>query len=280
MKPNRLDDIFQVYRGIPIICGLYIGMDFSSTVERLKELYNYRNYHYYDYPADLIYNMGIDVDFEMFEESKNVKSILLSFSKSTNRNDVIFLKNYLSEKYYYKRSDEFIQRDAGGKILSYMIDIYNEYYYFTIYSKEDSTLAVQFRAAIEDESIYDAINIICSNRRFDENFIYNYSCENLFTSIIDNVETFLCINKLLSNNNCENYFIGLSTFYKYGGDTQDARFNELRRKYDTFLDGVRDYMTMCNFKYKNESDILIDIDNASNQFLNLWNTPGSVFPTY
>ena len=280
MKPNRLDDLFQVYRGIPIICGLYIGMDFFSAVERVKELYNYRIYHYYDYPADLIYKMGIDVEFEMFEESKSVKSILLSFSKSTNGNDVIFLKHYLSEKYYYKRCDEFIQRDASGKILSYMIDIYSEYYYFTIYSKEDSTLVIQFRAAVENESIYDAINIICSNRKIDEDFIDNVSCENLFASIIDDVGGFLCINKLLSNNNCENFFNGIYTFYKYGSDTQDARFNELRRKYDSFFDCVRDYITMCKNIYKDESDILIDIDNASNQFLNLWNTPGPVFSTY
>jgi len=279
MKPNRLDDIFQIYRGIPIICGLYIGMDFSSTAERLKELYNYRIYHYYDYPADLIYKMGIDIDLEMFEESKSVKSILLSFSKNKNGNDVIFLKRYLSEKYYYRRCDEFIQRDAGGKILSYMIDIYNEYYYFTIFSKEDSTLAVQFRAAVEDESIYDAINIICYNGRIGDDFIENLSYKNLFTSIIDDIEGLLCIHKLLSNNNYKKYFNGLYTFYKYGSDTQDARFNELRRKYDTFFDCVRDYITMCKYECKDESDILIDIDNTNSQFLNLWNTPDSVFPT-
>ena len=38
MKPNRLDNIFQVKGGIPILAGFYIGMDDDEVQERIDNL--------------------------------------------------------------------------------------------------------------------------------------------------------------------------------------------------------------------------------------------------
>ena len=38
MKPNKLDDIFQVKGGIPFLAGFYIGMGEEQVKERIEEL--------------------------------------------------------------------------------------------------------------------------------------------------------------------------------------------------------------------------------------------------
>lgn len=52
MDLNRLDEIFQTLRGVPVIGGLYIGMDEDKASELSMELSGYKTEHSCEYPAD------------------------------------------------------------------------------------------------------------------------------------------------------------------------------------------------------------------------------------
>ena len=45
MKPNRLDDIFQLQDGIPVIGGMYLGMKEERAKEIVAELEEYKKEH-------------------------------------------------------------------------------------------------------------------------------------------------------------------------------------------------------------------------------------------
>lgn len=170
MRPNRLDDLFQIKGGIPIICGLYIGMDKYDAEEILYELEEDKKEHSYDYPADLIYEMQIKFVCEYFPDSENVKSISLSFTSIGTSRDVEFIRKYMQEKYYHEREDEFLQKNADGIIMGYMIDLYNDFYRYSIYSSDDDAMTICVSATSSDEFIYHAFNTI-SRRSNVKNFI-------------------------------------------------------------------------------------------------------------
>ena len=94
MGANRLDDIFQVEHGIPVIAGLYIGMAGYEAEEILEELKDYKIEHSYEYPADLIYQMKIDFDCEYFSYSETVRTINLTFSGRGSKRDINFITKY------------------------------------------------------------------------------------------------------------------------------------------------------------------------------------------
>lgn len=170
MKPNRLDDIFQVKNGIPIIAGLFIGMDGYEAEEILEELTYYTVRHSYEYPADLIYQMKIDFGYELFMDSETVKTISITFAGKGTTRDVSFIKDYIQNKYYHERVDEYLQKDAEGNILGYMIEIYNDYYQFTICSKDEGVMAIFLRATCSESDYYDAFNIVSEQTNL-KNFI-------------------------------------------------------------------------------------------------------------
>ena len=163
MEAHRFDDIFQIKGGVPIIAGLYIGMDNEEASPILEELLGNRFEHSFEYPADLIYELQITVQYFLFPHSDKINRIVLYIPRKIDNEDVDIMKRYLSQKYYNERVDEMIQKDSSGKYLAYMIDIYNEFYHFTLYSGEKDRMIVELKAAKEDEDIYNAINIISQN---------------------------------------------------------------------------------------------------------------------
>jgi len=163
MKANRLDDIFQVKNGIPIIAGLYIGMEGYEAEEKLEELKEYKSNHSYEYPADLIFQMQIDFACEYFSYSETVRTISIAFSGKGSTRDVNFITKYIKEKYYNERVDEFLQKDSDGEILSYLIDIFNDYYHFTICSKDNGVMSISLIAGSSDYEVYQSINLIVEN---------------------------------------------------------------------------------------------------------------------
>lgn len=168
MDANRLDDIFQVKHGIPVIAGLYIGMASSEAEEILEELKDYKIEHSYEYPADLIYHMKIDFDCEYFSYSETVRTINLTFAGQGSKRDLNFITKYIKEKYYHERVDEYLQKDADGEILSYMIDIYNDFYHFTICSKDDGIMSIYLRAGSTDYEVYQSINTVSEDEELKE----------------------------------------------------------------------------------------------------------------
>ena len=168
MKPNRLDDIFQVKCGIPLIAGFFIGMDEYEAEDRLEELKLYTVEHSYDYPADLIYQMKIKFGYELFPNSEYVNSISVTFADKATTRDVNFIKHYIQKKYYHERIDEYLQKDADGNILGYMIDIYNDFYQFTICSKDEGVMAVHLRATCSETDYYHAFNIVSKNKNIKQ----------------------------------------------------------------------------------------------------------------
>ena len=170
MKPNRLDDIFQVKNGIPIIAGLFIGMDGYEAEDKLEELKCYKVKHSYEYPADLIFQMKIEFDYELFTDSETVKTISVTFADKATTRDVHFIKDYIQKKYYHERVDEYLQKDAEGNILGYMIEIYNDFYQFTICSKDEGVMAVYLRATCSESEFYYAFNIVSKKSNL-KNFI-------------------------------------------------------------------------------------------------------------
>ena len=81
MKAARIDDIFQVKCGVPIIADFYIGMEEDKAAELLEELTEYKTHHSCEYPADLIYNNKISFRYELFKESNRINMIEVSFPK-------------------------------------------------------------------------------------------------------------------------------------------------------------------------------------------------------
>lgn len=163
MDANRLDDIFQVEHGIPVIAGLYIGMAGYEAEEMLEELKDYKINHSYEYPADLIYQMKIDFECEYFSDSETVRTINLTFSGKGSKRDINFITKYIKEKYYHERVDEYLQKDADGEILAYMIDIYNNFYHYTICSKDNGVMSIYLKAGSSDYAVYESINTISEN---------------------------------------------------------------------------------------------------------------------
>lgn len=172
MKPNRLDEIFQVKGGIPVIAGLYIGMDEEEAEDKLEELKCYTAEHSYEYPADLIYHFGINFEYGIFRDEDKVKSIKVLLPYDLSKHLSIDFKEYLCEKYYHERVDEILQKGTKNKMLGFMIDIYNDYYHFTLTSEENDMVAILLRATIDEPKVYEAFNTISQNDDLKE-FIRN-----------------------------------------------------------------------------------------------------------
>lgn len=416
MKPNRLDEIFQVKCGIPVIASLFIGMDKDEAEDKLEELKCYTVEHCYEYPADLIYQMKITFGYELFPDSECVKAISVTFADKWSTRDVNFIKNYIQEKYYHERVDEYLQKDADGTILGYMIDIYNVYYQFTICSKDDGVMAVYLKATCSEVDYYHAFNIVSKNNnmkqfikqslylldkdatspeRIEEIMpiryglpsflgcflgavlslglssgkledlddyeyagipmkedygisyeytldelnrvieielsipddsdgvrpIYNYLRKNMiirdeefdvkteddgshdkikgymqneYISVVlfepiysdggythlsisvrneDNIRLFYAMQTIFYHEGIFSFFDGLDRFYEGKSDTQDARFNELRKKYNSFEEAFNDHIDIILYKNDAEYYYHIDFRREKDLFSVEWNNP-------
>ena len=159
MKPNRLDDVFQLIGGVPIIAGFYIGMEEEKAKELLEELTSYRTEHCYDYPADFIYKYKLLFQFSLFPESDKVNSITVIFPKINACQIFDNLKEYFSEKFFHVETKENIEKDEDNNIIGFEIELFEYFYQYSLKSK-DNKLFVEIKAKLEFDEMYCAINTI------------------------------------------------------------------------------------------------------------------------
>ena len=172
MKPNRLDDIFQVKCGVPIIAGFYIGMEEDKASELMTDLTDYKIYHSCEYPADLIYQHKISFKYESFNDSYKVSSIEVAFPKGVrNEMQLENVKQYISEKYFNVDSKEYIIRDDQNEIVNYEVTYFEFFYQYTI-TTDFKELKIIISAKLLSSDIYCAINTISQNCDLS-NFIRN-----------------------------------------------------------------------------------------------------------
>lgn len=136
MKPNRLDDIFQVRCGVPIIAGLYIGMEKDKAEKLLNKLTDYKTYHSYEYPADLIFQKQISFECDFCQYSSLVSSIRVIFPFECTTQDYASVKKYFSEKYYHEKQREEIKTGTKENILKLNFVLSNDYYEYALFNKD------------------------------------------------------------------------------------------------------------------------------------------------
>ena len=113
MKPEELDEIFQIEGGVPIIAGLYIGMDEEQAEEKTDELNSYKTEKSPDYP--LISSLSITFEYDLFEDENVVKRIRLILPQECSKNDSDFIFDYLSKITYTR---------INSLIITFIITIY------------------------------------------------------------------------------------------------------------------------------------------------------------
>lgn len=159
MKESRLDDVFQVKGGVPIIAGLYIGMDKEKAEELLEELQSYRTEHHYDYPADFIYTYKPSFKYGLFEGSDKVNSIEVIIPRLNACQIFENLKEYFSMKFFHVDEKENIEKDEEGDIIGFEIELFEFFYKYTLKTL-DNKLHIEIKAKLISEDIYCAINTI------------------------------------------------------------------------------------------------------------------------
>lgn len=175
MKANRLDDIFQVKCGVPIIAGFYIGMEEDKAEELLGELTDYKTHHSGEYPADLIYNLKVSFRYELFQDSSGiVKYIEVKFPRGRWLDRFEEIKQYFSEKYYHIEISSKIEKDENDEITSFRIELYDLLYQYTIYSS-GLKLMFELKAKHISSEIYCAVNTITQDKELKE-FIEKSIC--------------------------------------------------------------------------------------------------------
>ena len=162
MKPNRLDDVFQVKGGIPIVAGLYIGMEKDEAEELLDELSSYRTKHAYDYPADFIYTFKLSFKYDLFKESDKVNCITVIFPRINAIKFFVNLKEYFSNKFYHLDIRENIEKDTDGNIIGFEIELFETFFQYTI-KTTGNKLIVEIKAKLISDDIYCAIHTISQN---------------------------------------------------------------------------------------------------------------------
>lgn len=160
MKSNRLDDIFQVIGGVPIIAELYIGMDKDEAEGRTAELNSYKTYGSPDYP--LIHEYSISFEYDLFENEGVVKSIRLVFSQECSKNDSNFILDYLSKKIYHERIHKNIESNTNNRLLYLNVEIANYYYSCSFYNK-DGHFVIQLTGTFAYPELYKAFYLVGNN---------------------------------------------------------------------------------------------------------------------
>ncbi len=426
MTIERLDEIFQLKSAVPIIAGMYIGMDEESAAEKLDELISYKRDHSGEYPADLIYTLGLSFEYELFDNEPIVRVIRVIFPKEFSNADFQAVKNYLIKKYYHEKTHEDMEKDFDGNLLKAKTTIYNYYYQFAIQNREDEFviqitgivlyphlyktfylmatkpelksfiqkslffcptrddkdkdldrlfpvhngfplicgqfLGLQVNSAFEAEEMMGSIikdpNMLIENVdyrgisfeaivewdcRIDQIFMrissedvdialkimhhlkerllvetanYNIqydedgklcnmdvSMENEFISVkfkspysvissvegieisIESVkkdcgELYEALYDMLNDSTHYGYFKAAKEFYKDGNDTHDAKFNELRKRFETYKEGVEEFIAWHEGLAHDMGGYLASEEEADRErFLSMWNTPGAELPT-
>lgn len=159
MKPNRLDDVFQVRNGVPIIGGLYIGMEEEKAEELLEELSSYRTEHSFDYPADFIYKYKLSFQYKLFQDSDKVNSITVVLPRLNACLIFDNLKEYFSQKYLNVEIKENLEKNDEGNLIGFEIELSELFYKYTIKSS-GKKLLVEIKAKLISDDIYCAINTI------------------------------------------------------------------------------------------------------------------------
>lgn len=161
MKPNKIDDIFQVRCGVPIIAGLYIGMDEDKAEELLEELTDCKTYHSYEYPADLIFQKQISFECDFEQYSSFVSSIRVIFPVECTTQDYPSAKKYFSEKYYHEKQREEIETDTEGNLLNLTFVLWNDYYEYALFNKEGKFI-IQI-TGLKRSHIHSSFYIVATN---------------------------------------------------------------------------------------------------------------------
>ncbi len=159
MDLNRLDEIFQTLRGVPVIGGLYIGMDEDKASELSMELSGYKTGHSCEYPADLIYQYKISFCYSCFKDSYSVSAIDVTIPKGDWFNQIDELKDYFSNRFYHKEDSYNSNMDENGRILDFSISQSDNLYSLLIFSN-GKKLTVSLKACVDSADCYCAINII------------------------------------------------------------------------------------------------------------------------
>lgn len=153
MKTNEFDELFKVEGGVPIIAGLYIGMDADEIEEKLEDLNSYKTEQSSDYP--IISKYSISFEYDLFDSEYLVKRIGLVFPRECTKNDSDFLLDYLSQKIYHEKVHKDIETDTAGNLLSLNVEISN-YYYSCSFFNRDGQFIIQLSGVVLYPELYKA----------------------------------------------------------------------------------------------------------------------------
>lgn len=166
MKPNRLDNIFQVKGGIPILAGFYIGMDDDEVQERIDNLCSDQS----DHSAD-DQNFSVSYEYELFEHEYLLKKILLVFPQECSKNDSIILINYFSEKFYHEKIHKEIETDSAGNLLKFKVNLSNYYFSCSFFNREGN-FYIQLKGTVAYPMLYKAFYLLGTDSEL-KGFIHN-----------------------------------------------------------------------------------------------------------
>jgi hypothetical protein len=167
MKPVRADEIFQLQGGIPVIGGLYIGMKEERAEEIVAELEEYKTNHSYDYPADLIYHLQISFEYQTFDYYDRVKQIKITFESELELYKR--LKEYLSQKYYWKKIKEITYHDPAEKtIKSWKYVLYNDYFEYSLCFTDEGEMSFQLLGCKSSGDEYEFLHTYASNYQLQD----------------------------------------------------------------------------------------------------------------
>lgn len=160
MKPEELDEIFQIEGGVPIIAGLYIGMDEEEAEEKTDELNSYKTEKSPDYP--LISSLSITFEYDLFEYENVVKRIRLILPQECSKNDSDFIFDYLSKKIYHERIHRDVESKTNNQLLHLNVEIANYYYSCSFFNK-DGHFVIQLSGIVEIPELYKAFYLTGTN---------------------------------------------------------------------------------------------------------------------
>lgn len=176
MKTNEFDELFKVEGGVPIIAGLYIGMDEDKAEAIIEELNSHKIEESSDYP--LIHKYAITFEYDIFETEKLVKRIRLVFPYEITKRGSDFIIDYLSGKIYHEKVHKDIELDSEGNLLTLNVVFSNYYYTCSIYNK-DGLFTIELAGIVAYPELYKAFYITGSNPELKQ-FIHKslYYCNN------------------------------------------------------------------------------------------------------
>lgn len=156
MKPNKLDDIFQVKGGIPFLAGFYIGMGEEQVKERIEELCEGQNEQSSD---SILYKLSVSYEYELFPSDYLLKKIVLVFPHECSKKDSDLLIDYFIDRFYHEKVYREIETDSEGNLLKFKVDILNYWYSCTFYIKDDRFF-IQLEGVLDYPSLYKAFFLV------------------------------------------------------------------------------------------------------------------------